>query len=85
MSDPGGNVTPEISSVAENHQKSGFRFYSIGVVNSNKPMSMQISNPIEFFSLVNGELTDFKEDLETSSTDYAGQEWNEKLVSTQVL
>ena len=84
MSDPGGNVTPEISSVAENHQKSGFRFYSIGVVNSNKPMSMQSIEvtPIEFFSLVNGELTDFKEDLETSSTDYAGQEWNEKLVST---
>lgn len=87
MSDPDSSTyayADASTHVADNQQRSGWRFFSIGVVNANKKLSKDTIEvtPIEHTSLVHGELTDFKEDLEITSQDYQGNEWSEKLTTT---
>lgn len=84
MSEPGSSPIAEAQTTADNQQKSGWRFYSLGLVAANKKMSsLSIEvTPIEFFSLLNGELTDNKQELKAESEDIMGQKWSEAIDST---
>ena len=84
MSEPGSSPIAEAQTTADNQQKSGLRFYSLALVAANKKMSsLSIEvTPIEFFSLLNGELTDNKQELKAESEDIMGQKWSEAIDST---
>lgn len=64
-----------------NPTQSQLRFYSIGLVANNKPLSTDIiqAAPIEALTMLDGELVSNPTDVETSGTDSQGSSYNTKV------
>lgn len=69
------------------HQLSQLRYYSIGIIATNKELSEHFVEilPIEYFNFIDGEILDHTEEYKASGKSFTGESFNVKIDTTATL